>query len=296
MLAWRTATTAWRRPAVAALACLAAALLSACAARGGSRASTAPVGHERAARVSTLSPTLESFDERLSQALLVLASNPGAEAHRRVAGEYSRLRILDMAHEHYTRATDLDPKDPASFDALARIWRDWGTPHLGLPAAYRAVRLAPKSAVAANTLGTVLEATGQLRLARQWYAQAIALEPDAAFALNNFCYSLILLEQPDAVDACRRAVAAAPQSSVARNNLGLAYAAAGDLAKAREEFTRVGHAAADYNMGILHMAMRDYRAAARQFASALQANPYSMRIARRSLQARVAADAQEGTR
>jgi tetratricopeptide (TPR) repeat protein len=247
-------------------------------------------------RVTASSQTLESTDERISQALKQLTSDGSAEAHRKVAGEYYRRGVLDQAHEHYTAATQRDPRDAASFDALARIWRDWGMPQQGLGAAHRAVRLAPESAAAANTLGTLLQATNQLRLARQWYARAIALDPMAAYALNNFCYALIMLEQPDAVEACRRAVDAAPRSPVARNNLGLAYAAAGDLVNAREQFRQVSRTAADYNMGILHMAMRDYRAAAQQFGVALQSAPQSTLIARRARQARLAADAAEGTR
>jgi hypothetical protein len=49
-------------------------------------------------------------------------------------------------------------------------------------------------------------------------------------------------------------------------------------------------------MGILHMAMREYRDAARQFGAALQAAPQSTLTARRARAARLAADAAEGTR
>lgn len=289
----------WGAPATALLAGVVAAALSGCASRG---AVALDEVRGAAPRITSSSPRVEATDQRLAEALHALAASPGAGAHRRVAGEYRRLGVLDLAHEHYTEAIRRDPRDVSSSDALARIWRDWGVPHLGLADARRAVRLAPRSAIAASTLGTVLEAMGQLRAARQWYAHAIGLDASAAYALNNFCYVIIMLEQPDAVAACRRAVAAAPRSTAARNNLALAHAAAGDLAAAREQFTHVGHAAADYNVGILHMAMRQYRAAAGQFGTALQANPGSTLIARRARQARLAAeaseaaDAAEGTR
>jgi len=275
----------------ATLACVAAAAVSACAVRG-PQPSVRPV----VTRVTTSVPTLEASDERLAEALKELAEAPGSGTFRRVADEYRRLGIFDLAHEHYTEAVRRNPRDAASYDALARIWRDWGMAQRGLADSYRAVRLAPESAAAANTLGTLMQATRQLRLARQWYARAIALDPTAAYAVSNFCYALIMLEQPDAVDACRRAVDVAPRSPVARNNLGLAYAAAGDLRRAREQFRQVSSAAADYNMGILHMAMREYRDAARQFGAALQAAPQSTLIARRARAARLAADAAEGTR
>jgi len=278
--------------AAAAFTCCVAVIVSGCAARGVSggttpRAAVPPPG---------LVHTVESSDDRLKQALSDLAANPSAEQHRRVAAEYRRLGVLDLAQDHYKAAVKLDPRDAASLDAIARIWRDWGMPQLGFSSAYRAVRLKPSSAIAANTVGTLLEAAKQVRSARQWYAHAIALDPDAAYARNNFCYALILLEEPDAVDACRRAVTAAPESVTARNNLALAYAAGGDLKRAHEQFERGNPMTADYNMGILHMAMRDYRAAATQFGVALQINPRSTLTAQRAQQARAAAEAAEGTR
>jgi tetratricopeptide (TPR) repeat protein len=282
----------WRRAVAALMVSAAAAAVSGCA----FRSAAAPDVAVPAPTVTSSSPSIEATDQRLAGALKALAARADAATHRAVAREFHRLGVLDRAHEHYTEAARRDPQDVSSFDALARIWRDWGVPHLGVADAHRAVRLAPRSAVAASTLGTVLEAMGQRRLARQWYAHAIALDGTAAFALNNFCYVTIMLEQPDAVQACRRAVAGAPRSTVARNNLALAYAAAGDMKSAREQFMHAGHAAADYNIGILHMAMREYRAAAGQFAAALQANPESTQIARRAQQARLAAESAEGTR
>ena len=59
-----------------------------------------------------------------------------------MAGEYRRLGVLDLAHAQFTAAVRADPADAASFDALARIWRDWRFPHLGIEDAYRAVQLA----------------------------------------------------------------------------------------------------------------------------------------------------------
>jgi tetratricopeptide (TPR) repeat protein len=282
-------------PGAAVLICLVAVGLSACATRLSSR-SMAPASN-LPSQGQTLSVTLESMDTALSAALLQVAAAPSAATHRRAAVEYRRLGVLDMAHTHYSKAVEFDKNDVASLDALARIWRDWGTPELGLGDAYRAVRLAPKSAAAANTVGTLLHVAGQLRLARQWYMRAIILEEAAAYAHNNLCYVLIMMQEPDAVSACQRAVAASPKSSVARNNLALAFAAAGDIESARQQFAKAsGPAAATYNLGILYMALRDYPKAAGQFADAFRADPQFTRAAARAGQARRAAEAQAGTR
>jgi len=265
--------------------------VTACASRH--HAAVAP-----AARTSStlLSETLESKDPQLAAALLYLASVPTAEAHRSVAREYRRLAVLDLAHAHFTKAVELDPKDWASLDALARIWRDWGFPAKGLGDAYRARHIAPNSPIVANTIGTLLQAIGQVRSARQWYMRALNLDPTATYAMNNVCYALIMLQEPDAVASCRAAVAAEPRSSVTRNNLALAYAASGDLKQAREEFGHRGVASERYNAGMVYMSFREYRKAVTEFGSALQMNPQSTLAAERARQARIAADAVDATR
>jgi tetratricopeptide (TPR) repeat protein len=229
--------------------------------------------------------------------LLLLSVAPTAEAHRLVALEYRRLRVLDHAQEHFAAAVKLDPKDVVSRDGMARIWRDWGFPKMALPEARRAVADAPRSATAANTLGTVFQALGNFDEAKRWYWRAVALDAGAWYALNNLCYAEIMTRQPYAIAMCDRAVVAAPDSAAARNNMALAHAASGDLDGARTWFRRATKTAtADYNYGILMMSARKYRDAQEAFRSALLADPDSTLAAARVRQARLAADAEEYNR
>jgi tetratricopeptide (TPR) repeat protein len=242
-----------------------------------------------AARPSmSLGTTIESSDPQLSAALTALAVSNTAEAHRRVATEYRRVGVLDMAYKHLTDAVRLDSHDSASYDGLARIWRDWGVPRLGLGDAYRAVALAPASASAANTLGTLLEGVGETKSARQWYERALALNPRASYALVNICYSSIMLQRHDALDFCRRAVARAPQSAVARNNLALAYVARGDFEHARAEFQHASDSTAEYNLGIAYLSTRKYQEALDAFHAALKIDPTLVAAAERAQHARAA--------
>jgi tetratricopeptide (TPR) repeat protein len=232
--------------------------------------------------------SLEAWDPQLAASLTALAVAPSAEAHRRVALEYRRLEVLDQAHAHLTRAIELDPRNASALDARARIWRDWGFPELGLADARDAVALVPESPEAANTLGTLLEATHHLSEARVWYQRALTLDTHATYALNNLCYSAIMLADDDAVSTCRRAVAASPGARVARNNLGLAYAASGNLAKAKELFDSHGNVAyAQYNMGIVYMGTRQYDKALAAFLAASQLNPQLAGATERAKQAGV---------
>ena len=238
-----------------------------------------------------LSQTIESTDSQLAGALLASAILPSAAAYRRVAREYRRVGVLDQAHEYFGRAVTLEPTDAASYEALARIWRDWGTPALGLADAYRAVHYAPDSPSAANTLGTMLQALGYVADAKEWYGRALALDPHAWYALNNLCYAAIMSREL-AIDMCRAAVKAAPEATAPRNNLALAHAAAGDLDGAQKWFRRSGDTAeANYNYGVTLMGRRDYTHAAQAFRRALQVDPSHAQAAVRVRQAEQAAAA-----
>lgn len=235
--------------------------------------------------------TIEDTDPRLAAVLLVLATAPAAASHRLVAEEYVRLGILDAAYDHYRRAVRLDPRDAAAFDGLARIWRDWGVPALGLADAHRAVYFAPASPEARNTLGTLLQNLGQPKAARAAYERAVALQPGAAYAFNNLCYLSILEGRASqAIDDCQRAIALDGTLKVARRNLALGYAAAGRPDLSRAELFRVDSpAAAHYNLGIISLARRDYPAAAAAFETACKIRPWPGAACARAQQLRTGA-------
>ena len=219
--------------------------------------------------------TVEASDPRLAGALVAAVVRPDPASYRLVANEYRRLGILDKAHEYLNRALHLDPRDAATFDTLARLWRDWGMPHLALGDAYRAVFYAPASAPVRNTLGTVFQALGRRDLAREQYEQALRYDGQAAYALSNLCYAWMLESRgPEAVAACRAALSLQPDLAAAGNNLGLALAVSGEVEAAAEAFSAAGDAAsARYNEGIVLLATRRYAAALAAFEAAHRARP-----------------------
>ena len=56
---------------------------------------------------------------------------------------------------HSSAPSSCVPRIPVTHDAMARLWRDEGSPHLALGDAYRAVHYSRGSAGTRNTLGTV---------------------------------------------------------------------------------------------------------------------------------------------
>jgi Flp pilus assembly protein TadD len=225
-----------------------------------------------------------------------LSAAPTVENEIDLAQALVRLGIADQAYEHFARAARLNPGEGAAWDGLARIWRDWGFPHIGLGDAYRAVYAAPDSPAVRNTLGTILQFLGKGREARVQFARALALDAGAAYAQNNLCYSWLMEADVDAASVeCRGALATEPGLVPARNNLALARAIAGDLAGAAEIFGAVGgEAAAQYNLGIVYLAQRRYPAAADAFDRAAALQPSLLLARGRAAQARQhAADAIE---
>ncbi|HEX2442984.1 MAG TPA: tetratricopeptide repeat protein [Vicinamibacterales bacterium] len=233
-------------------------------------------------------PTIESTDPRLAAALATLQIMPTPAAHRHVAAEYVRLRLLDVAYDHYRRAIVLDREDGAAYDGLARIWRDWGLAHLGLGDARRAVYFAPWSAEAHNTLGTILQALGQRASARAAYEQALALDPGAAYAVNNLCYvSFVEGKTSRAIELCKRASALDPSLAAARHNLALVYAADNRVDLAERELVAANRKTiAYYNLGVIGLARRDYRSALAAFETACDAEPATPAACHRAAQLR----------
>lgn len=223
----------------------------------------------------------ETWSQDLAAAIARHAVPPTPESEVDLAQAYVRAGILDQAHEHFAAAARLDPHNGAAWDGLARIWRDWGFPHIGLGDAYRAVWAAPGSPSAHNTLGTILQCLGNGGAAREQFAQALAGDGGAAYAHNNLCYSWLMeADATAAAIACGRALSIDPGLVPARNNLALASAMNGDLAGAAEIFQQVGgEAAAQYNLGIVHLSLRHYVAAADAFDRAADLDP-SLLLAR----------------
>lgn len=232
--------------------------------------------------------TVERSSAALSEALAWLSVDPTAENRVAVGDAYRGAGILDQAFEQYSEASKLEPRNAAAWDGMARIWRDWGFPERALGTASRAVFFTPHSAAAHNTLGTILEALERHREARAEFERTLVLDPQAAYALNNVCYSWVAEGNgAAAAKACLRALALAPNLVPARNNLALAYAVQGDLQGAEREFAVArSPAALAYNLGVLHMAQRQFAAAAAAFSRAASLEPGMPLAAERARQAR----------
>jgi tetratricopeptide (TPR) repeat protein len=219
--------------------------------------------------------TIETEPGELRNALEAASADARPPALVRVAEAYYRAGVLDRAYLYNARALAIDRRDAAAYDGMARIWRDWGFPHLGIGDAHRATYYAPGSAAAQNTLGTLLHALGNRRGALTAFERALALEPRASYALNNMCYlSFLAGDSTAAIDRCQRALDIEPELVPAQNNLALAYAAQGDLQATAAQFAKSGDAPSRaFNLGIVLSAAGRYAEAERSFQMAATMKP-----------------------
>jgi Tfp pilus assembly protein PilF len=152
--------------------------------------------------------SLEATDPRLRQALAQLMVAPTAPHYLEVADAYLQRGVFDRAHDFLERSLKVNGPDAATYDALARLWRDWGQPSEGLGHAYRAVHLAPGSPAALNTLGTMLYRLGNVDAARDTFQQAMRADGSAWYALANLCHVNMKAGQTAlAIAQCQKAAA-----------------------------------------------------------------------------------------
>jgi Flp pilus assembly protein TadD len=232
--------------------------------------------------------TLETSDAELMAALAIATAQPAAASYDAVATIYYRRRLLDRAYDYANRSLRLDSAGAPAHELLARIWRDWGMPHVALSDVHRALYYAPKSASVRNTLGTILQSLGQRDAARRAYRTALTLDDQAAYAYNNLCYLSFLEGHTErAILECQIALRLEPQLTAARNNLALTYAASGRPDLARREFgLAAGPAATAYNMGIVYLSLNQYKEAAGEFATSYAMSPVFVEAAKRAGYAR----------
>jgi tetratricopeptide (TPR) repeat protein len=173
------------------------------------RLATARPAIRELSRVSPVASDLEAEDAGLRDALAAVRNVPSVATHLAAAREYRRLGILDRAIDHLEQGAAFDEYDPAVNDALARTWRDWGMPGLGLTSAHRAVYAAPRSAIARHTLGTLLFALGRTADAEANFRAAVGLDSSAWYAWQNLCrLTLDSGRTQESIVLCQRATAA----------------------------------------------------------------------------------------
>lgn len=145
------------------------------------------------------------------------------------------------ALELFEAAAKLDRKQADPQIELARVYLDTKDKGHAIAAATKAVKLAPKSSRAWNTLGRAELARWSYQGAHDAFTKAAQLDPDNAWAWNNLGFTeLSFKSYQAAADALVVATSKPNATGYMWNNLGTAYEHLDLLDEARDAFERGG--------------------------------------------------------
>jgi len=160
------------------------------------------------------------------------------------------------AADYLTRATMLDPSEPAFPASLAAVKLAMGRPDEAVGCLREVLRLRPDHAKTHNDLGVLLANLGRGEEAADCFRQVLLLEPNYGPAHNNL--GNVLNEQgklTEAIECFRRALAAQPDLVQACNNLANALKAQGQVDEAIAQYREALSIRPDYAEGHYNLAL-----------------------------------------
>jgi tetratricopeptide (TPR) repeat protein len=220
---------------------------------------------------------LEKENPEISSLLNEARKRPtDAEIHSRLAETYYQLRLYEEAQQHCQRAIQIEPNSPVYYELAARLWRDWGVPDSGINAAQKALQLKANFVEAWNTLGTLYDKTGNRKRAQESFLKALSFNSTLDYVHSNLCYSYLNEEDfVQAIDHGEQAVRLNPSSTIAHNNLGIAYGMHGEFNQALREFQQAGdEATARNNLGLVLLKKGRVNESMEQFRLASRLKPF----------------------
>lgn len=183
------------------------------------------------------SAAASSGNRSLAVAMLAAAAERAPE-RRDIQLKYARALVdagaVRKAEEIVSRALERRPDDRRLRYEAARLQVISGDLQNALQALDRLVVSDPGDVQALNARGVVLDLTGRHVMAQDSYRQALALTPNNTSIRNNLAMSMLLegrrMEATDLLEAIRRDPGVPAR---VLNNLAFAYAAGGDIKRAR---------------------------------------------------------------
>lgn len=204
-----------------------------------------------------------------------IKSNPqDTKTRLELAAAYENYHLSGPALDQYKEVlTQLPSTDTLSEQAAVGLSRSARASHriaeaVPILEAFLAQRSAANSW---NELGLLYEDIASLSAAQNAFEHAIAGAPESDSAHNNLGYNLLLQSRLDAAESeFRKAVEFNPRSATARNNLGIALARRGDLQGALEQFLMTADAASAHNnLAVVLLEAGKYEQGRQQLVEAL---------------------------
>jgi tetratricopeptide (TPR) repeat protein len=219
----------------------------------------------------------------LERALALEPNN--AETLNNLGNTLKRLGLAAEAEKRWTAALTLKPNYAEAYSNLSNLLNDQGEYDRAEAAALKALELNPRLADAYLNLAGVATARHRYADALRWIESLLALAPIHARALAAKALTLKELDRLDeAMDAAKRAIAAAPDGPEAHNSEGQVFQAMGRFEPALAAYDRAaglpGPAQQDAisNRGSLFMEFGKQAEALAAFEAAAKIFPHSAPI------------------
>jgi tetratricopeptide (TPR) repeat protein len=162
---------------------------------------------------------------------------------------------LNSAEEAFTRAISLDSAHVKSYVNSARVLLDLGRNHEALERGQRAVALEPGSSDALRVVARAYHSMGQADSAIEAYRDALLVDEQDVWSLNNLGVLYLDKGQPDlALPPLARAVQLRGTAPVFQNNFGLALERTGHIAAAQLAFQAALQADSSYRKAVVSLA------------------------------------------
>ncbi len=155
-----------------------------------------------------------------------IAKNPDSvDARLTLAAAYRQRGYPELALEHYRLAAGHFPDSADLQLRLAKALREFGMTAEAADGLDVFLRHHPVTAVMAAWLGILRDDLGQWEKGETAYRAALSCDGNLDYVHNNLGYNLLKQgKQEEAIAELRLALKLNPQSTVARNNLGMALA------------------------------------------------------------------------
>lgn len=205
------------------------------------------------------------FSLALAQLKRAVALEPNNEVARAYLGyalfaKGEHGKALEVLRE----VARVAPKSPLGYYFLALVHRSEGYLPTALWEFKTSLRLDPSNAAVYADIADTYQRMGQYLEAGEWYQAAVEVDPeevDFHLVLAQF-YVDVLPRTEEGLAAAQRAVALAPENSLALDLLGWAHYLAGDLAAAQGALERAlsldpDLARAYYHLGVVYSQLGD---------------------------------------
>lgn len=154
------------------------------------------------------------------------------EAYRRLGNAYVRIKNKDLASRNLKKAIAINPYSYANFNALGVAESTFGDKKAAIAAFRKVIQLQPDFAGGYSNVAGILYSQGKWTECIPLYKKALALETSALNYQNLGVVSLYSEDSAEAVRLFQEAATLGPKNHLNFGNLGDAYRAAGEAAKA----------------------------------------------------------------